>query len=140
LRIDISSAGGLPRFNMPLELGLFLGAVQYGTDAQRLKQCLVIDADRNRYRDFISDLSGHDIKSHANVLAQAIAAVRDFLRGASGVRLPGGKAVAALHARFATDLPEILRPAKIGPDEMTFADTTAINFECLKQQGTPAGR
>ena len=139
-RTDMSSAGGLPRFNMPLELGLFLGAVHYGSDAQRRKQCLVMDSDRTRYRDFISDLSGHDIKAHGNVPAQAIAAVRDFLRSASGMRLPGGKAVAALHARFTTDLPEILRQARIGPDEMTFADTTAIIFEWLKQQGTPAGR
>ena len=34
-RTDASSRGGLPRFNMPLELGLFLGALHYGSDAQR---------------------------------------------------------------------------------------------------------
>jgi hypothetical protein len=50
-RTDTSSHSGLPRFNMPLELGLFLGALHYGSDAQRRKQCLVMDSDRTRYRD-----------------------------------------------------------------------------------------
>ena len=131
---DPSSASGLPRFNMPLELGLFLGAVQYGGDAQRRKQCLVLDSERTRYRDFISDLAGHDIKAHANDPARAIAAVRDFLRSASGVRLPGGAAVAALFSRFTLELPAILLEASIEPDEMTFADTTTIMFEWLGQQ------
>ena len=63
-----------------------------------------------------------------------------ILRSASGMRLPGGVAVAALHARFTTDLPEILRQARIEPDEMTFTDTTAIIFEWLKQQSPPTGR
>jgi hypothetical protein len=139
-RTDTSSAGGLPRFNMPLELGLFLGAIQYGGDAQRRKQCLVLDSDRTRYRDFISDLSGHDIKAHANDPAQAIGAVRNFLRSASGMALPGGAAVAALHARFTMDLPAILSKVRIELNEMTLADTTTIIFEWLKQQDRSASR
>jgi hypothetical protein len=58
---------------------LFLGAVHYGRDAQRRKQCLVMDSDRTRYGDFISDLSGQDIKALGNAPPQAITAVRDFL-------------------------------------------------------------
>jgi hypothetical protein len=134
-RTETSGVGGLPRFNMPLELGLFLGAVQYGGDSQRRKQCLVMDSERTRYRDFISDLSGHDIKAHENDPARAIVAVRNFLRSASGVRLPGGAAVAAAYTRFTADLPAMLRKARIEPGELIFADTAAIIFEWLKQQG-----
>jgi len=98
-----------------------------------------MDADRARYRDFISDLAGHDIKAHGDDPRQAIVAVRDFLRNASGVRLPGGAAVAAAYAEFSAALPAILRQARIGPDEMTFADTTAIIFDWLTPKERSAG-
>lgn len=35
----------LPRFNMPLELGIFLGAKRYGGPAHRQKKCLVLVAE-----------------------------------------------------------------------------------------------
>jgi len=37
---------GLPRFNMPLELGLFLGYRRYGTPRDHRKVCLVLDRER----------------------------------------------------------------------------------------------
>src|SRR6476620_808951 len=81
---DISRAGidrntGLARFNMPLELGFFLGAKRYGTARDRKKRCLVIDRDRYRYRSFCSDISGQDIKAHGDDPNEAIRAVRNWL-------------------------------------------------------------
>ncbi len=40
-RTELSEGSGLPRFNMPLELGLFLGAARFGSGRQREKRCLV---------------------------------------------------------------------------------------------------
>src|SRR5258708_37919031 len=45
---DISRAGldratGLARFNMPLELGFFLGATRYGSSEERAKRCSVLE-------------------------------------------------------------------------------------------------
>lgn len=50
---DVSRAGvdrvtKLARFNMPLELGFFLGAQRFGSDRDRKKRCLVLDRDRYR--------------------------------------------------------------------------------------------
>src|SRR5262245_21173689 len=42
-RTELDEAHKLPRFNMPLELGLFLGAKRYGRDKQKRKNCLVLD-------------------------------------------------------------------------------------------------
>jgi hypothetical protein len=58
---DISSVGlgantSLPRFNMPLELGLYLGCKFFGTTAQRRKGCLVLDSEPYRYAQFTRDL------------------------------------------------------------------------------------
>ncbi len=138
-RTDLSAPGGLPRFNMSLELGLFLGAVHFGATPQGRKQCLILDSERTRYRDFASDLAGHDIKAHGNDPARTITAVRDFLRTASGMRLPGGAAVAADHGRFTEAVPDILRRARITPEEMTFADTTTMIFDWLTLREPRAG-
>jgi hypothetical protein len=58
---DISRAGidrntRLARFNMPLELGFFLGATRYGSERDRQKRCLVLDRESYRYRSFCSDI------------------------------------------------------------------------------------
>ena len=41
----------LPRFNMPLELGIFLGAKRFGGRSSR-KRCLILDRARYRYKSF----------------------------------------------------------------------------------------
>src|SRR5262249_48867536 len=55
-RVDLDSTTNLPRFNMPLELGIFLGAQRYGQGRQKKKCCLILDRERYRYRAFISDI------------------------------------------------------------------------------------
>jgi len=64
-RTDLDTATQLPRFNMPLELGLFLGAKRFGSGKHRLKTCLILDVDRYRYQKFISDIAGQDIAAHS---------------------------------------------------------------------------
>jgi hypothetical protein len=43
-RVELDRKSRLPRFNMPLELGLFLGAQEYGLDEQKEKCSLVLDS------------------------------------------------------------------------------------------------
>ncbi len=42
-RTTLDAQNRLPRFNMPLELGLFLGARNFGAQEQRRKACLILD-------------------------------------------------------------------------------------------------
>jgi len=67
---DLSRAGvdrktGLARFNMPLELGIFLGAKKFGGNKHANKTYLMLDKERYRYQMFISDLSGVYSLSHS---------------------------------------------------------------------------
>ncbi len=62
-RTDLNTRG-LPRFNMPLELGPFIGARRFGTGVQTRKSCLVLDRQTHRYQEFISDIAGQDIDAH----------------------------------------------------------------------------
>ncbi|MGT2437042.1 hypothetical protein ACU4GH_15560 [Bradyrhizobium betae] len=91
-RTDLDSVSKLPRFNMPLELGIFLGARRYGNAHQRRKQCLILDKNKFRYQKFTSDISGQDIHSHNNRVESLIYEVRDFLRN-NGSHISGGNKI-----------------------------------------------
>lgn len=69
----------LPRFNMPYELGLFMGCQKYGAGKQKQKVTLILDSERYRYQKFISDIAGQDIKAHKNEPQEAIAVIRKWL-------------------------------------------------------------
>src|SRR5216684_1644429 len=45
-RTELDAHTGLPRFNMPLELGMFLGAKRFGRAKQKQKTCLILDIDQ----------------------------------------------------------------------------------------------
>src|ERR1700740_2359962 len=42
-RTEPDAGTGLPRFNMPLELGIFLGAKYYGGAEQARKSCVILE-------------------------------------------------------------------------------------------------
>jgi hypothetical protein len=122
----------LPRFNMPLELGLFLGARKFGGRAQSRKKTLILDSDQHRYQAFISDIAGQDIHAHRGEVARLIEEVATWLRDeARDPDVPGGRAIAAEYARFCVDLPEITATKRLEPDELTFKDLTAIAAEWI---------
>ena len=77
-RIEVD-VGGVPRFNMPMELGIHLGARILGERRHRRKRALILDAEAHRYDRALSDISGQDIESHGNDPDQAIRCVRNWL-------------------------------------------------------------
>ena len=111
----------LPRFNMPYELGLFLGAKTFGPDVHRQKKCLILDREEHRYQQFLSDIAGLDIKAHGNNYHAIIKAVRDWL-GEFLPNLSGGTAIANDYEIFLDVLPEICERARLTASELTFND------------------
>jgi hypothetical protein len=122
----------LPRFNMPLELGLFLGAKKFGGRSQRTKKCIIFDSKPYRYQQFISDIAGQDIHAHggraANLIEQVATWFRDELRDPN---VPGGRAIAAEYEKFTTVIPEICALKRLDPEEVTFQDYRAIAAEWI---------
>ncbi len=122
-----SSAEGLPRFNMPLELGLFLGCKRFGSPRDRRKRCLILDVERYRYQRFISDIAGHDIHAHAGEPARAVKAVRNWLRSSSAREaIPATSAILKRYQRFKADLPALGDELGLDVDDLTFADRTEV--------------
>lgn len=121
---------GLPRFNMPLELGVFLGAKRFGGTAHKSKRCLVLDRDRYRFRSFMSDISGQDIHSHGGEVATLIREVSSWLRDQSrDRRIPGGRRMATEFGTFEKSLPAICAQRDLDVDELTFGDLTELISE-----------
>lgn len=78
-RVELDASSGLPRFNMPLELGADLALRLRGPILQRKRKILILDAESHRYDKTLSDLSGMDIESHGNDAKRVIRHVRDWL-------------------------------------------------------------
>ena len=132
--VKLDRKSKLPRFNMPLELGLFLGCKRYGGQRQRYKVSLIFDADPYRYQIFISDIAGQDIHSHEGDVKSAIRELRTWLSIASKrKKLPGGKDIFDRYERFRADLPALCKELRLQPDEVTFKDLRQMIADWLKQ-------
>lgn len=134
-RTELDRDSQLPRFNMPLELGIFLGAQRFGVRKHRQKNCLVVDVDQYRYQKFISDISGQDISAHSGDPLRLIRIIRDWLRTASNVgHVPGGAEISRRFLRFDSELPEICSSMGLDRTELTFSDYTTLVSEWLRAQ------
>jgi hypothetical protein len=132
-RTEVTSASGLPRFNMPLELGMFLAAKRFGTGRQKKKVCLILDSAPYRYQKFISDIAGQDIQIHNNSSHEAIADVRNWLGGASDSKiLPGGMEIYRRFQLFEQDLPALCQKFRLERSELTFNDSVSIIADWLQ--------
>jgi hypothetical protein len=124
---------GLPRFNMPFELGIFLACKRFGGPRHRSKKCLVLERVRFQSKQFLSDLSGADVQSHGNKPTSAITHVRDFLQASSKRRgIPSAKSIRDRYKAFTSDLPSILDDADMDAEDMTFLDLGDFSVEWLR--------
>ena len=118
---------------MPLELGIFLGAKRFGGRSSQ-KRCLVLDRAPYRYKRFISDIGGQDIKAHNRSPANAIRHVRDWLQSAPGkAAIPGGAMIWKKYGRFRRELPLIAEEAQLDPGQLTFLDYLQLVINWLKE-------
>jgi hypothetical protein len=122
-KTELDESNNLPRFNMPLELGMFLGAKRYGSGEQKEKVCLILDRENYRYQKFISDISGQDIRAHENDPRLAISIVRNWLRNTTPEDgMPGGDAIGERYELFRADLPGMCEELRLVENRLTFVD------------------
>ena len=133
-RTESDPSSGLPRFNMPFELGLFLGARRFGSPDQRDKIALILDVDENRYDKFISDISGQDIKEHGGDPDLAVMAVRNWLANNTTPRklMPTGDVMAQRYALFKADLPKSCALFSMSLEKITFLDYRQLVGQWLR--------
>ncbi len=134
-RTELDKNSGLPRFNMPLELGVFLGAKKFGRNEQKKKNCLILDKEQYRHQQFISDIAGQDVPAHNNDPEEMVKAVRDWLLTASDRKtIPSGSIIGERYQEFIGDLPQIAQAFQLEVEELIFNDYTFVLAEWLKTQ------
>jgi len=137
-RTELDPVSRLPRFNMPLELGMFLGAKEFGDPGQRSKICLVLDRSPHRYEKFCSDIKGCDISSHRRNPETAIHSVRNFLRDAQPrVSIPGGKIIYRRYTKFLKALPLLCKGIGLRAEDLRFNEYVTFVAKWLKQEAEP---
>ena len=120
-RTELDETSGLPRFNMPLELGIFLGAKRFGVEKQETKKCLVMDRERYRYQKFISDISGQDIFVHNNNPEEVVRVVRNWLLTVSDRQtIPSGSIIWKHYQDFLEDLPQLTQRFQLEIEDLKF--------------------
>lgn len=131
-RTSLDDLNQLPRFNMPLELGLFLGAKRFGSLKQRAKKCLILDSQKYRYQRFCSDISGQDIEAHNNNMKQLVTIIRNWLLANhpnSSTWTPSGSKIRTRYDAFCKELPTLYSTVHLSIQEATFHDhIRAITF------------
>jgi hypothetical protein len=111
-RLQSRSIGEFFRLNMPFELGIDVGCRLFKGGRWSGKKCLILEAERFRYRAAISDLSNSDIAAHGDQPVNVVSEVRNWLNNEAKLRAPG--------------------PEKIWG---RFTDFMAENYDTLKSRG-----
>ncbi|WP_136067107.1 hypothetical protein [Modicisalibacter radicis] len=132
-RTDLDAHNNLPRFNMPLELGIFLGAKSYGSGKQKNKIAIVMDTQKYRYQQFISDIAGQDISAHENDPEKIIRTIRNALNGSHvNGHITGPQNIVDVYEKYQATKPYIIENLGLDPNELTYADKLQIIEEFLE--------
>lgn len=118
----------MARFNMPLELGVFIGASEYG----RKQKDYLIFGSYNKFKDYISDLSGKRAKDHKGDHNEAIKSVRTWLHNKTEKRVISGSNIFIRYKDFKTDLPYMCAEVKWTPEEITFEEYVSLAKEWIE--------
>ena len=133
--------GGVPRFNMPFELGLFVGAQRFGDDRQRQKRYLILDSKPHQYKKSTSDVSGQDVMAHDDDPRAALTAVRDFLTGRDVTgNLPDGQYLWQQYLNFQEAEPDLRRSFKLAGDSISFPDRLRLARHWLAAESGAAAK
>ena len=141
-RTERDGSTRLPRFNMPLELGIYLGAKKYGSSPHDGKRCLILDRQPYRYQKFCSDIAGQDIKSHDNRVRTLVSVVRNWLRQwirEPGARIPGGDVVHRRYQGFKRALPVMCGTQQLDLRNLAFIDYQKLMIGWLRENSQIAG-
>lgn len=102
----------LPRFNMPFELGMAIGAKYFGGASRRANTALIMVGERCILPAYLSDLAGNDPFHHNGDPREIVRIVSRYLhRTPAGKLVPGAHALNDWFAQFQRDLPSLAAEA-----------------------------
>jgi hypothetical protein len=115
---------------------MFLGAQMIGSGKQQSKNCLILDTEKYRYRNFCSDISGQDIKAHHADPERALESVRNWLGSFSVAHgmgsIPGSKMMRERYAAFTGQLADQCAGLHLEPEALGFLELRMVVEEWLE--------
>lgn len=103
-RLKAKAKGEFYRLNMPFELGVDYGSRRFASNRLRGKKCLILEKSPYDYRGALSDISGVDIKHHANEARKMVEEVRNWFVETVGLEdVPGPTGIWNKFNDFASD-------------------------------------
>ena len=134
-RIEADRLTGLPRFNMPFELGLILGL----GDCERVHQkrkivALILVSQSGQHQRFLSDLEGRPARAHQQQAQRAVRLVRNWLNSAARDQwVPSAPKIWRRYEQFKRELPEICADPRLelDPNDLTYPDYVQLVEEWL---------
>lgn len=128
----LDTATGLPRFNMPFELGIAVG-LKKSSRGFSSHSLLVLEAVKYTYQKCLSDIAGQDLQAHGCDAARLIPIIRNWLRTEShSPDISGGTMIASEFNRFQAGLPGVCAAAGLDRDALPFADLHALTQAWLQ--------
>ncbi|MCB9230677.1 MAG: hypothetical protein H6581_03400 [Bacteroidia bacterium] len=135
-RMKSTRKNELARFNMPFELGMDMGCRRFGTEIQKQKFMLILDKERYRYQQSISDISGNDIAIHDDSPEKAIRQVRNWIRKFAGDQIDSANKIWLHFNEFNGDFYEVISPQNMLTDadvsEMPWSEFAFFIQEWIK--------
>ncbi len=129
-RIDPLDTDAAARLNMAFEMGIDFGLKYSGIAELEAKRFLILEKEDHRYKTFLSDISGNDIKSHRNDPELVIKSIRDWIKaqGKEAV-VPRHKLIFSAYNEFSLFYNQMISAEGYDPKEitaLTFSDVVEI--------------
>ena len=124
---------------MPFELGLDFGCRRYGGDPYSEKVILILEEQRYRYQEAISDLAGSDIEAHQGDYNQAVRKVRNWIATQGEIDCAGAARILAQYEDFQTWHYKRQRAAGFSDDDIRDYPTPELldAMNAWIEQGSP---
>jgi hypothetical protein len=103
-RSKAMNKGEFPRFNMPYELGLDIGAQEYGGKVLKSKKILILETEKYHYQKVLSDIAGQDIENHNDEPEVLVQKIRDWMSNNTKNIIVGHSEIWNAYNQFNDDL------------------------------------
>lgn len=133
--IELDGINGLPRFNMPFELGLVIGCRKLAGSKYTNRPILVMERNAYTSQKCLSDIAGQDLKVHAGSEKRIANIVRTWLfQQSKRTGIPGHLRIQKAFDNFYGALPDLCDGAGIDDNEISYPDFVNLAQQWLIEQ------
>lgn len=133
--VELDEANGLPRFNMPFELGMVIGCKKAAGRAFASRSVLILERTRYTTQKCLSDIAGQDLRAHGGAPRTLCRIVRSWLAQESGRQnIPGENLIFSAYQQFSDQLPSICATADLDYEELIYPDLLGLAQQWLLER------